>query len=216
MELLRKKCDNELGTREQRGGFYDFRETEIWLFAKQDGKHGWAELAACLLQVFLLVLMKVLYWRSQNAKNQLLNCASQLAYKVHIQTEVYIQLNIWISPKVDQCILIDRDCLYKGNTWFGHWSVIWPWQDVVIIHDCWIAVVPIVQSCVIYQQDTGILDETKTKLLHPVHNSKLRNLSPKTIKSICWRIMQNFSSTTQILLWKCMLLSETDSQHRDW
>lgn len=173
MQLLRQKCENELGTQEQRGEFYDFREREIWLFPKQDGKHRWAQVAACLLQVFLLVFIKFFIGgqRRMQKINFLTAHLSWLTKYIFNCIYTSVCLSISISPKVDRCILVDRDCLYKGNTSFGHWSVIWPWQDVVILHDCWIAVVTIVLSCVIYQQDTGIPDETETKLLYPVQHN---------------------------------------------
>lgn len=136
MELLRKKYDKELGTCRQRGEglrFYDFADYDFK--RKRDGKHGWVEVAACFLRLLPLVFVKALYWRSEeNARNQL-NCTCQLAYKVYIQTEVHIPLNISVSPQVEPCIVRHRDCLYKWNTWFGCWSVIWPRQDVIVTCD---------------------------------------------------------------------------------
>lgn len=38
-------------------------EKDVWLLAKQHRKHGWIEVAASLLKLFLLLLIILLHWR---------------------------------------------------------------------------------------------------------------------------------------------------------
>lgn len=69
------------------------------------------------------------------ASEQTQKSTSHLAYKA----VVYIQFDISVTGR-SGCTPIHRN-------WFGHWSVIWPGQDVVIKHGCGRAVVTIPHSC---------------------------------------------------------------------
>lgn len=180
----KKKYESELGTWEQRGGVYDSRER--CLAVCKTRLKMWMNWRCSLLAAGVPAsLNKVLHWRSEeNArkKNNQVSLWTTLlttGLQMHVfkqkcmHNEIFESLRREIGAYLKTGIAYTKEILgLVSGQQSGHNRT---WQ----LSDCWIAVVTTVQSCVIYQQDTSILDKAKRKLLRTANNWELGNIPLK-------------------------------------